>query len=53
MKECGCPTGTVIEVRNLFHNIPVRRAFLKSDMTESGHVAEMFSRVALAHPECT
>ncbi len=51
VKECGCPAGTVIEVRNLFHNIPVRRAFLKSDMTEAGHVAEMFCRVALAHPE--
>ncbi len=50
MKECGCPTGTVIEVRNLFYNIPVRRNFLKSDMTEAGHVAEMFCRVALAHP---
>jgi DNA mismatch repair protein MutL len=50
VKECGCPIGTVIEVRNLFYNIPVRREFLKSDMTEAGHVAEMFSRVALAHP---
>ena len=50
VKECGCPAGTVIEVRNLFQNIPVRRAFLKSDMTEAGHVAEMFCRVALAHP---
>ena len=51
VKDCGCPPGTVIEVRNLFYNIPVRRAFLKSDMTESGHVADMFSRIALAHPE--
>ncbi len=51
VKECGCPIGTVIEVRNLFQNIPVRRAFLKSDMTEASHVAEMFCRVALAHPE--
>ena len=50
VKECGCPAGTVIEVRNLFYNIPVRRAFLKTDMTEAGHVAEMFCRVALAHP---
>ena len=40
-----------MEVRNLFYNIPVRRTFLKSDMTESGHVAEMFSRIALAHPQ--
>jgi DNA mismatch repair protein MutL len=51
VKECGGPTGTAIEVRNLFHNIPVRRTFLKSDMTEASHVAEMFCRVALSHPE--
>ncbi len=50
VKKCGCPTGTVIEVRNLFYNIPVRRTFLKSDLTESGHVVEMFQRIALAHP---
>ena len=51
IKGCGCPTGTVMEVRNLFFNIPVRRTFLKSDTTEAGHVAETFSRIALAHPE--
>ena len=51
VKHCGCPTGTVIEVRNLFYNTPVRRAFLKSDLTESGHVGDMFARIALARPE--
>ena len=51
IKNCGCSPGTVMEIRNLFHNTPVRRTFLKSDMTESGHVADMFSRIALAHPE--
>ncbi len=51
VKNCGCPTGTVVEVRNLFYNTPVRRTFLKSDLTESGHVVEMFSRIALAYPE--
>ena len=50
VKDCGGSPGTVIEVRNLFHNTPVRRTFLKSDATESGHVAEMFTRIALAHP---
>jgi DNA mismatch repair protein MutL len=50
-KGCGGPTGTVMEVRNLFFNTPVRRTFLKSDTTEAGHVAEAFSRIALAHPE--
>jgi len=49
-KPCGCPVGTVMEVRNLFYNTPVRRTFLKSDSTEAGHVLDMFARVALAHP---
>jgi DNA mismatch repair protein MutL len=50
VKKCGCPTGTVMEVRNLFQHIPVRRAFLKSDTTEAGHVVDAFSRIALAFP---
>jgi DNA mismatch repair protein MutL len=51
IRSCGGPVGTVMEVRNLFFNTPVRRTFLKSDVTEAGHVAEMFSRIALANPE--
>lgn len=50
VRDCGCPAGTVIEVRNLFFNTPVRRTFLKSDATEASHVVEMFVRIALAHP---
>ncbi len=50
IQPTGCPAGTVIEVRNLFFNTPVRRSFLKSDATEAGHVQEIFSRIALAHP---
>jgi DNA mismatch repair protein MutL len=51
IRSCGGPPGTVMEVRNLFFNTPVRRTFLKSDSTEAGHVSEMFARIALAHPE--
>ena len=50
IRACGCPVGTVIEVRHLFHNTPVRRTYLKSDSTEAGHSIEMFTRIALAHP---
>jgi DNA mismatch repair protein MutL len=50
VRACGCPVGTSIEVRNLFQNTPVRRTYLKSDSTEAGHVIEMFTRIALAHP---
>lgn len=47
---CGCPTGTVIEVRNLFFNTPVRHRFLKTAQTERGHIVEAFTRLALANP---
>lgn len=48
---CGCPTGTVVEVRNLFFNTPVRQRFLKTESTERGHITEAFTRLALAHPD--
>ena len=50
LRECGCPLGTSIEVRNLFQNTPVRRKFLKTIATEFGHISEQFARVAIAHP---
>lgn len=48
---CGCPTGTTVEVHQLFFNTPVRRKFLRSTQTEMGHVAEAFTRLALAFPQ--
>ncbi|MEM9585715.1 MAG: DNA mismatch repair endonuclease MutL [Planctomycetota bacterium] len=46
---CGCPSGTVMEIRNLFFNTPVRRKFLKTPQTERGHIVEAFTRLALAN----
>ena len=43
--------GTVIEVRNLFFNVPARRKFLKGTATEFGHISEMVLRLALPHPK--
>ncbi len=47
---CGCPVGTILEVRNLFYNTPVRRKFMRTTQTELGHATEAFTRLALAHP---
>jgi len=41
------PRGTLIEVRDLFFNIPARRKFLRSESTEWGHIARLVERFAL------
>ncbi|MBI3327133.1 MAG: DNA mismatch repair endonuclease MutL [Nitrospinae bacterium] len=44
------PIGTVLEVRQLFYNTPARLKFLKSRNTELGHILNVVSQLALAHP---
>ena len=51
VQPCGCPPGTIIEIRNLFFNTPVRKKFLRTTQTEFGHISETFTRLALAHPD--
>ncbi len=45
------PTGTVVEMRDLYFNTPARRKFLKSAATEQAHCMETIRRQALAHPD--
>ncbi|QDU31549.1 DNA mismatch repair protein MutL [Anatilimnocola aggregata] len=46
---CGAAPGTMLEIRNLFFNTPVRRKFMRASQTEIGHCSEAFTRIALAH----
>ncbi|HUW34674.1 MAG TPA: DNA mismatch repair endonuclease MutL, partial [Planctomycetota bacterium] len=50
VKAAGVPEGTIIEVRNLFFNIPARRKFLKTSSTELSHAVDIITKMALAYP---
>ena len=51
VKDAAHPRGTTIAVRDLFFNIPARRKFLRSESTETYHLANLVTHYALAHPE--
>ncbi|WP_193336783.1 DNA mismatch repair endonuclease MutL [Devosia beringensis] len=42
--------GTVVEVKNLFANVPARLKFLKTDRGEAGAITDVLKRLAMANP---
>ncbi|MEY4446751.1 MAG: hypothetical protein RL444_1864 [Verrucomicrobiota bacterium] len=50
-RDHGMAPGTRIEVANLFHPVPARLKFLKSDETEAAHIVRLVRLYAIAHPE--
>lgn len=51
MEETGAREGTTFLIRQLFYNVPARRKFLKTPVTEASHVGDLMTRLALSHPE--
>lgn len=50
-EPAACNTGTIISVKNLFYNIPVRKNFLKADTIEFRQILDFFQNIALVNPE--
>ncbi len=42
--------GTIVEMRDLFANVPARRKFLKSERAEAGAITDVVRRLAMANP---
>lgn len=53
IQDIAVAHGAEFEIRDLFFNVPARRKFLKSDSTESFHIANLVTHYALSHPALT
>lgn len=51
--ETGCAVGTIMDIKDLFYNLPARLKFLKNSNTEFSYIQELVQAIALAHPECS
>lgn len=51
VEPAGVPAGTRVLVQDLYFNTPARLKFLKSIPTETSHIKEIVSYLALAYPE--
>ncbi|MFN7827366.1 MAG: DNA mismatch repair endonuclease MutL [Acidobacteriota bacterium] len=50
IRDTAFSPGAEFEIRDLFFNVPARRKFLKTDATESYHIANLVTHYALSNP---
>jgi DNA mismatch repair protein MutL len=48
--ETGCAVGTIMDIKDLFYNVPVRLKFLKNQNTEFSYIQEIVQSIALSYP---
>lgn len=49
--KTGCAVGTIMEVENLFYNLPARLKFLKNPKTEFSYIQELIQALAIINPQ--
>ncbi len=49
IEPCNIDKGTQVFVRNLFYNVPARRKFLKTDLTEFRYISDTMLKFALSN----
>lgn len=48
-ESCGCPQGTIINVKDVFFNTPARLKFLKSESREGIYITSIVENLAMSH----
>ena len=48
--QTGCAVGTIMQISDLFYNLPVRLKFLKSEKTEFSYISDLVTAIALSNP---